>query len=37
MSDFGASGPFEELYTHFGITAEGVVSAAQAAMAKAAC
>jgi transketolase len=30
MRDFGASGPFEELYEHFGITAEAVVEQASA-------
>ncbi|MGV8938998.1 MAG: transketolase [Allorhizobium sp.] len=30
MSSFGASGPYKELYKHFGITAEAVVAAAQA-------
>ncbi len=30
MHDFGASGPFEELYEHFGITAEAVVEQAKA-------
>ena len=29
MSGFGASAPAKELYKHFGITAEAVVSAAQ--------
>ncbi len=33
MRDFGASGPFEELYTHFGITTDGVVAAAKASLA----
>jgi transketolase len=28
MSGFGASGPAEELYQHFGITADAVVAAA---------
>jgi transketolase len=27
MSGFGASAPFEDLYRHFGITAEAVVAA----------
>ena len=27
MSGFGASAPYKELYSHFGITAEAVVSA----------
>ena len=30
MSDFGASGPFEELYEHFGITADAILEAAMA-------
>ncbi len=30
MSSFGASGPYEELYKHFGITAEAAVTAALA-------
>lgn len=30
MSSFGASGPYKELYKHFGITAEAVVAAAEA-------
>ena len=30
MSGFGASGPYKELYAHFGITAEAVVEAATA-------
>jgi transketolase len=29
MSGFGASGPYEKLYQHFGITAEAVVNAAE--------
>ena len=29
MSTFGASGPYKELYEHFGITAEAVVEAAK--------
>ena len=29
MTGFGASGPAEQLYKHFGITAEAVVKAAQ--------
>ena len=29
MSGFGASGPYEQLYRHFGITAEAVVAAAK--------
>ncbi|MCE9545365.1 MAG: transketolase [Planctomycetia bacterium] len=32
MTSFGASGPYAELYEHFGITAEAVVEAAKAAM-----
>ena len=27
MTGFGASGPYEDLYKHFGITAEAVVEA----------
>ena len=34
MRDFGASGPFEELYAHFGITAEAVVEQARAVLAE---
>ncbi|MBP1848876.1 transketolase [Rhizobium halophytocola] len=34
MSSFGASGPYKELYAHFGITPEHVVSAAEKALAK---
>ncbi|MCA9124314.1 MAG: transketolase [Planctomycetaceae bacterium] len=34
MSSFGASAPFEELYAHFGITAENVVSEAKSAVGK---
>ncbi|MEL6922188.1 MAG: transketolase C-terminal domain-containing protein, partial [Pseudomonadota bacterium] len=30
MDSFGASGPYKELYAHFGITAEAVVAAAEA-------
>jgi transketolase len=30
MSSFGASGPYEELYKHFGITADAAVTAALA-------
>ena len=33
MSSFGASGPYKELYKHFGITPEAVVSAAEAKLA----
>ena len=33
MRDFGASGPYEELYTHFGITTDGVVAAAKTSLA----
>ena len=29
MSDFGASGPYQKLYEHFGITPEAVASAAR--------
>jgi transketolase len=31
MSSFGASAPYKELYAHFGITAEAIVAAAEAA------
>jgi transketolase len=34
MSSFGASGPYEELYRHFGITAEAVVEAVTARLAQ---
>lgn len=34
MSSFGASAPFEELYAHFGITAENVAAEAKAAIGK---
>ena len=30
LVDFGASAPYEQLYAHFGITAEGVAAAARA-------
>jgi transketolase len=30
MAGFGASGPYEQLYAHFGITAEAVFAAALA-------
>jgi len=33
MSSYGASGPFEQVYAKFGITAEAVEKAARAAMA----
>ena len=33
MSSFGASGPYKELYEHFGITPEHVVKAAETALA----
>ncbi|QLF71191.1 transketolase [Peteryoungia desertarenae] len=33
MKSFGASGPYKELYKHFGITAEAVVAAAEAKLA----
>ncbi|THF53577.1 transketolase [Allorhizobium terrae] len=33
MSSFGASGPYKELYKHFGITVEAVVEAAEAKLA----
>jgi transketolase len=29
MTGFGASGPYKELYEHFGITKEAVVAAAK--------
>ena len=32
MRDFGASGPFEKLYEHFGITADAVVEQARAVL-----
>ncbi|NNG03324.1 MAG: transketolase [Inquilinus sp.] len=32
MAGFGASGPYQELYRHFGITAEAAVAAAKAAL-----
>ena len=32
MSSFGASGPYEEVYEHFGITAEAVAAKAKAAV-----
>jgi transketolase len=35
MQGFGASGPYEKLYEHFGITAAKVVEAAKALMRKA--
>jgi transketolase len=34
MSSFGASGPYEELYRHFGITADAVADAARSLIAK---
>lgn len=34
MSGFGASGPYKELYKHFGITTEAVVEAAKVKLAK---
>jgi transketolase len=34
MTGFGASGPYKELYKHFGITAEGVVAAALSKLGK---
>ena len=34
MTGFGASGPYEELYKHFGITAEAAVAAATARLAR---
>ncbi len=33
MTGFGASGPYKELYKHFGITAEAIVAAAEAKLA----
>ncbi|HCL63684.1 MAG TPA: transketolase [Rhizobium sp.] len=33
MTSFGASGPYKELYKHFGITAEAIVAAAEAKLA----
>ena len=30
MTGFGASGPYKELYKHFGITADAAVAAAEA-------
>jgi transketolase len=30
MNGFGASGPYQELYKHFGITADAIVAAAEA-------
>jgi transketolase len=33
MSSFGASGPYKDLYKHFGITPEAVVAAAEAKLA----
>ncbi|OLP44099.1 transketolase [Rhizobium oryziradicis] len=33
MSSFGASGPYKELYKHFGITVEAIVDAAEAKLA----
>lgn len=35
MTSFGASAPFEKLYEHFGITADGVVQAAKRTMSRA--
>jgi transketolase len=29
MHSFGASGPYQELYKHFGITAEAIAEAAR--------
>ena len=34
MSGFGASGPYQELYEHFGITKDAVIAAAKAKLAK---
>ena len=33
MNGFGASGPYEKLYPHFGITAEAAADAAEARLA----
>jgi transketolase len=33
MSGFGASAPIDDLYNHFGITAEAVVAAAKSQIA----
>jgi transketolase len=30
MNSFGASAPVNDLYTHFGITAEAIIAAAKA-------
>ena len=35
MHSFGASGPYKDVYKHFGITAEAVAEAATAALAAA--
>jgi transketolase len=35
MSGFGASGPYQELYKHFGITAEHAAAAALKRLGKA--
>ena len=32
LSDFGASAPYQQLYEHFGITADAVIAAAKTAM-----
>jgi transketolase len=37
MSSFGASGPYEELYAHFGITADNVVQAARQSLSPRGC
>jgi transketolase len=34
MSTFGASGPYKDLYNHFGITAANVADAALSRLAK---
>jgi len=34
MTSFGASGPFKQLYEHFGITAARVAAEAKAALAE---
>jgi transketolase len=33
MTGYGASGPYDQVYQHFGITVDAVVKAAQAAQA----
>jgi transketolase len=34
MTGFGASAPYEDVYRHFGITAEAAVSAARQTLSK---